>query len=77
MNADHEAYLRALESRGYERLFIRRSGSSCWLIIRLEGKDCVFVNQMGKSPSYHHAWQVRKWLRERFDIDSQSVPVLV
>ena len=77
MSPDHETYLRALESRNYERLFIRRNGSSCWLIIRLEGEDRVFVNKFGESPSYRHAWQVRKWLRERFDIDSESVPVLV
>jgi len=76
VNSDHQLYVRALASKSYERLFIRRSGKSCWFIIRLEGKDCVFVDRFGKSPDYRHAWQIRKWLRERFEIDPDTVPVV-
>lgn len=75
MNASHEDYLQALRSRSYEGLFIRRTESCCYLIIRLEGEDRTFVNQFGKSPEYRHAWQIRKWLREHFGIEPESVPV--
>jgi hypothetical protein len=77
VNTDHQTYLRALETKSYEKLFVRRSGKSCWLIIRLEGTDRVFVDRLGNSPRYRHAWQIRNWLRERFQIDPDSVPVAI
>jgi hypothetical protein len=77
MNQDHERFVRALRSRSYEALSIKRRGSSCWLIIRLGGEDHCFVNRFGKSPDYRHAWQIRKWLHDHFGIEADSVPVEV
>lgn len=77
MDKDHEQFIDALRSRSYEALSIKRYGSSCWLIIRLNGKDHCFVNRFGKSPEYRHAWQIRKWLHDEFGIAPDSVPVEV
>ncbi len=75
MSPEHETFMRALESRSYEALWINRYESRCWLIIRLNGKEHCFVNQFGKSPEYHHAWQIRQWLSEHFGIAADNVPV--
>jgi hypothetical protein len=76
-NKDHEMFMQALESRSYEALSIKRHGSSCWLIIRLNGEDHCFLNRFGKTPQFHHAWQIRDWLKERFGIAPESVAVEV
>jgi hypothetical protein len=77
MDRDHERFIQALQARSYEALSIKRHGSSCWLIIRLQGEDHCFVNRFGKSPDYRHAWQMRNWLHEEFGIAPDSVPVEV
>jgi len=41
----------------------------------MNGKDRCFVNRFGKRPDYHHVWQIRKWLREQFEIAADSTPV--
>jgi hypothetical protein len=43
--------------------------------MKLDGEAHAYVNQFGESPDYHHAWQIRKWLNERFGIAEDSVPV--
>ncbi len=77
MDKDHERFIQALQARSYEALSIKRHGSSCWLIVRLQGEDHCFVNRFGESPRYHHAWQIRSWLHQEFGIAQDSVPVEV
>jgi len=76
MNATHQVQIQALENNSYERLFIRRIRSSCWLIIGIDGEDHAFVNKFGEAPDFRHAWQAREWLQERFGIDPESVPLV-
>lgn len=76
MNATHQFQIHALENKSYERLFVRRMGSTCWLIIGINGEDHAFVNKFGKTPDFRHAWQVRNWLLERFGIAPESVPLI-
>jgi hypothetical protein len=72
---NHAALLKALESRTYDALTIKRYGDLCYLMVKVGGKDQTFVNKLGVAPRYRHAWQIRAWLHERFDIAADSVPV--
>ena len=74
-NSDHQKYNDALESRNYCSLFIRRHGKECMLIIDIDGTPHVFVNKVGKPQKYRHAWQIKEWLLEKFDIESDQVEV--
>ena len=72
----HDEFMTALESRSYRRLFVRRSGATCHLVIHLvDQPPHVFVDRFGRQMSYRHAWQVRDWLESRFGIPPEDVPV--
>ena len=71
----HETMMVALRERTYERLEIKRRGSTCYLVIAFDGEAHVFVNHKGERKEYRHAWQVRDWLMTTFDIPADSVPV--
>jgi hypothetical protein len=71
----HADMLAALREKTFERLVIKRLDSTCYLVIAYEGKAHVFGDSNGKRIEYRHAWQVRDWLQESFDIPPESVPV--
>ena len=77
MNEKHQAYTKLLETRTYESLIVRRHGKSCWFLIRANGRDNVYLNEFGKCPEYHHVWQIRKWLNEKFGIPPEEIKVVV
>ena len=77
MNEKHQAYVKLLETRTYDSLFVRRHGKWCWFCIRANGEDYVYLNELGKSPEYHHVWQIRKWLHEKFGIPPEEIKVVV
>jgi hypothetical protein len=67
--------MEVLEAQTYEALTIRRYGERCYLILKIGGNDRMFVNRLGELPEFHHAWQIRDWLQERFHISPDAVPV--
>jgi len=77
MNVTHAMLLQVLEARSYQALKIKRLGADCCFIIQIGDKDHVYVNESGEAPQYRHAWQVRKWLQERFGIPADAVTVEV
>lgn len=72
----HANFVAALESRSYERLFVKRRGPVCHLVIQLAGGvPHVFVDRFGTQVTYRHAWQIRDWLASRLGIAREDVPV--
>ena len=74
-NQAHEDMLAALREKTFERLVIKRMDSRCFLVITSEGEAHVFLDRKGERREYRHAWQVRDWLLEAFNIPPESVPV--
>ena len=71
----HEDMLAVLREKTFERLVIKRLDSRCYLVITSEGEAHVFGDRKGERREYRHAWQVRDWLLESFNIPPESVPV--
>ena len=71
----HRILIEALESRSYVRLRVKRYGSMCYLVISLAREEHVFVDKAGKQVAYRHAWQARRWLKQRFAIPEIEVEV--
>ena len=71
----HDEMLIALREKTFERLVIKRLGSVCYLVVTSEGEAHVFGDRKGERKEYRHAWQVREWLTESFNIPPESVPV--
>jgi hypothetical protein len=76
MNAKHQKLLSALKSGAYESLLVRRLEKVCYFMIRIDGKDEVYVNESGKAPRYRHVWQIRQWLEQRFGIPGEKVTLI-
>jgi hypothetical protein len=77
MNEVHKKQVEILRSGTYESLLVRRNGNRCYFVIGFDGELHAYLNQFGKCPNYHHAWQIRKWLKETFGIEPEKVEVWI
>lgn len=63
----------ALSAKAYDALLIRRFEKNCFLVIEINGEAHVHVNESGKPKQYRHVWQIKDWLKERFNISPDEV----
>lgn len=68
----HDKVVAALRERRYERLVIKRFEARHYLIVVIAGHPHVFADHAGKQKEYRHAWQIRSWLQEQFDIPGET-----
>ncbi len=76
-NENHQKQLKALKEKSYESIAIHRLKNDCYLIVDIEGTSHVFEKDDGTAKKYRHVWQVKGWLRDAFEIDSDAIPVKV
>jgi hypothetical protein len=69
----HNSQFTALEKGVYSKLSIRRYNDYCNLLITIDNETHVYVNRQGKAAGYRHAWQIKKWLNEKFGIEENEV----
>jgi len=64
-----------LQSRSFDSLAIKRIGRECYLVITIAGVTHVVTDKTGRHMTFRHAWQIRDWLKQRFEIESETIPV--
>ena len=62
-----------LENKSFRNLEIKRIDNTCYLIIHVEKNSHVLTNSNGKQKQFRHAWQVKEWLEEKYDISTSSI----
>ena len=65
----------ALRSRTFESLAIKRIDRECYLVVIVNGSTHVLTNDDGHHITFRHAWQVREWLLQKFQIATETIPV--
>jgi hypothetical protein len=75
INETHRILIEALQTQCVDELRVKRYGETCYLVVKLGDQERVFVDRFGWQESYRHAWQVRAWLWERFQIPESDVQV--
>lgn len=64
-----------LSSGRYESLAIKRIETECFLLITADNVPRVLSKPGGTAITFRHAWQIRNWLRSRFNIDADTIAV--
>lgn len=64
-----------LRRKQYDSLEVVRAGRDCFLVVHAAGEGHVYVDSQGKRPSFRHAWQIREWLLQKFDLAIEDLPV--
>ena len=62
-------FIDILENRRYTKLWAKRMGYECFLIVEHSGKANVYVKKNGERLVFRHHWQLEEWLKEKFNID--------
>lgn len=75
MNKGDTAVEDALRSRTFDRLMIKRIDRECYLVVIMDGATRVLTNSDGGHMTFRHAWQIREWLRSKFQITAETIPV--
>ena len=68
-------YIQALEAKTFKRLLIKRHKNECFLLIDLDGKFHVFVNQSGNKMIFRHIWQIKELLEKKYKIATIDIPI--
>jgi hypothetical protein len=64
-----------LKNKGYDALWVCRTGKVCSLIIVSNGISHVYSDSHGKTREFRHAWQIKQWLHQRYDIEIDTLEV--
>jgi hypothetical protein len=54
MDAKHQKHVSIFETGAYESLLVYRVRKQRFFMIRIDGKDEMYVNESGERPSYRH-----------------------
>lgn len=65
----------ALRSRTFESLAIKRIERECYLVVTMNGATHILTNDDGDHITFRHAWQIREWLLQKFQIATETIPV--
>ena len=65
----------ALRAKAFDKLEIKRINNECYLVVTIVGETRVLTDKKGKHKTFRHVWQLRNFLREKFDVVVESIPV--
>lgn len=65
----------ALRAGTFDSLAIKRIDGQCYLVVTIAGATRVLTNPRGSHLTFRHAWQVREWLQQKFQITTETIPV--
>ena len=74
---DYKNFEESLRLKSYKSIFLKRRGDECFLIIDIDGTPHVLPKMDGKPRIYRHIWQLKDWLRLKFNIDVDSLEVKI
>ncbi len=63
----------ALREGTFDRLYIKRIGEECYLIIEVNGDSHVWIKEDGTQRTYRHARHIKQWLWETFGIEAKAI----
>jgi hypothetical protein len=58
-----------LKTKGYDALWVCRTRKVCSLIVVANGTSHVYSDSLGKTREFRHAWQIKEWLYQKYDIE--------
>ena len=69
---NHDAILRTQE---YQELWVCRTGKVCRLVVVANGKSHIYSDTQGKTREFRHAWQIKEWLHQKYDIEIKQLEI--
>ncbi|NOQ74827.1 MAG: hypothetical protein GQ574_22625 [Crocinitomix sp.] len=69
----HIQQIDALTNDNFSKLRVTRIDSSYYLLITIREETHVYLNKSRNRAEYRHAWQIKKWLFERFAIPENRI----